>query len=88
MADSPAEKFWCSYEKMKKEISNFFPGWRGQPNLDRRPDELPSERRVDPHAAAEARPEGQVLPMLPGFAVSGDLHHAADPAENTILHVS
>ena len=43
---------------------------------------------MDAHAAAEARQAGQVLPLLSGSAVSGDLHHVADPPENSLLHVS
>jgi hypothetical protein len=50
-------------------------GRRRKSDVHRRPDELPSQRRVDPHAAPEAGPASQVLPVLPGFTVSGDFHH-------------
>jgi hypothetical protein len=65
-----------------------FSGWRRQSDVDRGPDQLSTQRRVDPHAAAQARPESQVLPVLPGSPLSGDFHHSPDQAKNTLLHVS
>jgi len=43
---------------------------------------------MDPDAAAQACPEGQVLPVLSGSTLSGDFHHAADQTKNSLLHVS
>jgi hypothetical protein len=66
----------------------FVPGWRCESHLDRGSNQLPSQRRMDAHAAAEARSTSQVLSLLSGPALPRNLHHSSNPEKNTLLHVS